>query len=63
MYVFNRWGTLLFESKDINIGWDDKDYDNKQCMQGIYLWVIYYKNPDSEGEVRIKKQKILTLIK
>lgn len=44
--IFNRWGELLFESHDINIGWDGT-YGGKMCQDGTYIWKIKYE--DTEG--------------
>jgi PKD repeat protein len=35
--IFNRWGELIFVSKDINIGWDGY-YRGKLCEQDVYIW-------------------------
>jgi gliding motility-associated-like protein len=50
LYIYNRWGELIFQSHDINHGWDG--YLNGQlAAQGVYLWkvTLVYKNgsPDS----------------
>ncbi|NOQ25455.1 MAG: PKD domain-containing protein, partial [Bacteroidales bacterium] len=37
--IFNRWGVLVFESSDINIGWDGY-YDNKLLDEGVYVWKV-----------------------
>ena len=37
--IFNRWGELLFVSKDINVGWDGY-YKGKLCEQSVYVWKI-----------------------
>jgi large repetitive protein len=39
MMIFNRWGELIFESKDINVGWDGY-YRGKLCQQDAYVWKI-----------------------
>jgi gliding motility-associated-like protein len=39
LQIFNRWGVLIFESKDINIGWDGY-YKNKLVKQGVYVWLV-----------------------
>jgi gliding motility-associated-like protein len=41
MQVFNRWGNLLFETDDINRGWDGY-YNGRLCPQGAYVWRIKY---------------------
>ncbi len=42
LYIFNRWGTLIFESHNKDIGWDGT-YGNKICQSGTYIWKIEYK--------------------
>lgn len=37
MQIFNRWGELIFETHDINIGWDGY-YRGELCEQGVYVW-------------------------
>ncbi|MFH0894121.1 MAG: PKD domain-containing protein [Bacteroidota bacterium] len=35
--IFNRWGELIFESKDVNIGWDGY-YRDVECKPDVYVW-------------------------
>ena len=35
--IFNRWGELLFESNDPNIGWNGY-YREQLCKQDVYVW-------------------------
>ena len=39
LYIYNRWGELLFESHDINVGWDGYIQDT-QASQGVYIWKV-----------------------
>ena len=39
MLIFNRWGELLFESNDINKGWDGK-FQGVLCPSGVYTYFI-----------------------
>jgi gliding motility-associated-like protein len=39
MNIFNRWGELIFESTDVNIGWDGY-YRGKLCKQDVYVWKV-----------------------
>jgi gliding motility-associated-like protein len=41
MQVFNRWGELIFESRDSRIGWDGT-YLNKLCADGVYTWKVIF---------------------
>jgi PKD repeat protein len=39
LYIYTRWGVQVFQSNDINIGWDG--YINGQkAKQGVYIWKV-----------------------
>lgn len=35
--IYDRWGELLFESNDVNIGWDGY-YKGNLCKSDVYIW-------------------------
>ncbi len=39
MQIFNRWGELIFESKDASSGWDGL-YKGKPAPQGTYVYKV-----------------------
>ncbi len=41
MYIFDRWGQLIFKTTDINKGWNGT-FNNKTCQEGVYSWLIFY---------------------
>lgn len=41
--IFNRWGKLMFQTKDINIGWDGRDFNGVLQEMDGYNYVLYYK--------------------
>ena len=45
MYIFNRWGEIVFESHDLDKGWDGKlgGEGGPECQDGLYVWKIFYK--------------------
>jgi gliding motility-associated-like protein len=47
LYIYNRWGELVFETNDIESGWDGTKNGNP-CNAGVYVWTVYYEG--SEGE-------------
>lgn len=49
--IFTRWGEIIFESTDVNIGWDGY-YRGKLCAQGVYIWKVVCKF--SNGKVETK---------
>jgi len=42
--IYNRWGQLLFEGKDINDSWDGY-FNGKECPAGVYAYVIRFDKP------------------
>ena len=40
MYIYNRWGQLVFSSDNILNGWDGK-LNGSYCSSDVYAWVIY----------------------
>jgi gliding motility-associated-like protein len=57
--VFNRRGVLLFESKDITIGWDGY-YQEQLLKQDVYIWKI--RGKFSNGKTFVESGDV-TLIK
>jgi gliding motility-associated-like protein len=41
MKIYNKWGELIFESNDLNSGWDGT-YGGVLCPDGIYSYEIKY---------------------
>lgn len=52
LFIFNRWGEVLFESNDINDRWDGT-FDNKLVIDGRYVWKITGNYVTSESIERI----------
>ena len=59
LFIFDRWGELIFTSDDINYGWDGR-YKKKTLPQGVYSYRIDLI--DYEGKPR-KILGIVTLIR
>lgn len=45
--IFNRWGILVFETRNPEHGWDGSSI-NKYCQPDTYLWVITIGSPDNQ---------------
>jgi len=52
MLVFNRWGELLFETRDANRGWDGT-YNGKLCQQDVYMYKLTARFENGETVVRV----------
>jgi len=49
MYIFDRWGGLLYQTKDYDKPWDGKDFScNNVCSEGIYVYKFITKDVDGE---------------
>ena len=44
--IFNRWGELIFQTRDINEGWDGL-HKGKLCQIDSYIWKIYVEVANS----------------
>ncbi len=46
MVIFNRWGEIIFESNNFDIGWDGT-YKDKMVQEGAYVWKMTVKLSDN----------------
>ncbi|MBC8173916.1 MAG: gliding motility-associated C-terminal domain-containing protein [Chitinophagales bacterium] len=60
MQIYNRWGTEVFESNDMHIGWDGT-YLGKQQEVGAYIWVINYERLNRKGVMLMRKGTVVLL--
>lgn len=44
MEIYNRWGELIFESHNMQIGWDGSYAGTERVQDGTYTWVIRFKD-------------------
>jgi gliding motility-associated-like protein len=53
MTIFNRWGTVVFNTADPKINWDGKNQDTDQeCSEGVYFYVCDVYEITLEGIVK-----------
>jgi gliding motility-associated-like protein len=50
MLIFDRWGELIFESRDAEVGWDGT-YGGKLMQDGTYIWKIEFKTKANDKRV------------
>ena len=41
IWIYDRWGELIFYSDNIEKGWDGS-YKDRACQYGIYIWRLQY---------------------
>jgi len=52
MLIYDRWGKLLFESRDMHTGWDGK-INNKDCPKRTYVYHVQYTLETAPPEERV----------
>lgn len=57
--IYNRWGNMVFETTDINEGWDGT-FNGEQQPVGVYVYTIEAVSHNGEA---IRKQGNVTLLK
>jgi len=51
LYIYNRWGELIFESKNALIGWDGTYGDGENVIfaqDGTYVWKVEFKTSKND---------------
>lgn len=59
MYIYNRWGELVFETKDQYEGWDGT-FRGKDAQSGVYVYFISVELPEQGS---ITKKGDITLVR
>lgn len=49
LYVYNRWGVLVFKSNDINVGWDGT-YAGEIVQEDVYVYKITFLPEGSDED-------------
>lgn len=63
-YLYNRWGRLVFQTKDIDLNWDGTDQYSKQpSSDGTYYYVCDVALHSLTGIVKKKLNGTITLIR
>jgi gliding motility-associated-like protein len=57
--IFNRWGIQLFNTDNLQQGWNGY-YNGSICSDGTYYWIVQYTTSSSEPQ---ELKGLLTLIK
>jgi len=63
LLIFDRWGEVIFESNDVDYGWDGTYLFNggKLCQDGTYVWKIRFKKKGMDDI--IEKTGHVTLVR
>ncbi len=49
--IFDRWGQLVFETRNPDIGWDGT-YRGRPLPEGVYAWSLYYYGGYYRGSMK-----------
>jgi gliding motility-associated-like protein len=61
MQIYNRWGEMIFETSDINRGWDGT-FEGKPSPQGSYVYKIIYTAWPNKNEQQLETG-VVTLVR
>ncbi|WP_183563952.1 gliding motility-associated C-terminal domain-containing protein [Mucilaginibacter sp. SP1R1] len=59
LFIYNRLGSLIFQTQSISNGWDGT-YKGNQVPYGVYYWLATYKMPDGKNS---RQSGYVTLIR
>jgi len=58
--IYNRWGELIFQSKEASKGWDGR-YKDVLVDEGTYVWLLTYQK--SAGGTKLLSKGVVNVIK
>jgi len=50
LMVFDRWGEKIFETSDVNHGWDGT-FRNESCKEDVYGWKVTLSTVHGKSKV------------
>ncbi|MCO5272639.1 MAG: gliding motility-associated C-terminal domain-containing protein [Cyclobacteriaceae bacterium] len=53
MQIFDRWGNLIFESNNANVGWDGYDKNGNILPAGVYIYKLTLRLSDGQRTTQI----------
>lgn len=59
MYVYSKWGDVLFYSDDYDVQWDGRDEGGDFVPQGVYVYYVQYANGTQE---LLSKRGLVTVL-
>ena len=62
MYIYDRYGRLVFRCEGVDCEWDGTDLDGQPCRQGAYAYILRYTDRFEPNTTKIKKGTV-TLIR
>ena len=53
LLIFNRWGEIVFESHDTEVGWDATYANKYEAQDGTYTWKIDFKTSLTDERIMV----------
>jgi len=60
--VFDRWGELIFETSNLNEGWDGY-YKGVVVQNDVYVWIMDYKTACDDKNITHRRKGIVSVIR
>lgn len=54
MYIFDRWGQMVYYSTDLSDGWDGT-FKGQRAMEDVYVLKIQYRDPSGNTKMIVEK--------
>ena len=51
--IFNRWGALVFESRENSHIWDGRTFTGDECSEGVYFFTLSVNGTSYKGNVSL----------
>lgn len=52
-FIFDRWGELIFQSNNLQVGWDGTyGTEGKKCQDGTYTWKIQFNFKENAAKTQ-----------
>ena len=53
MQIFDRWGNLIFETQDRNVGWDGYDRNKRLMPAGVYVYKLILRLSNGQRTTKV----------
>ncbi len=62
IFIYNRWGGLVYKSSDINFQWDGRDSKGLLVPIGAYVYMIEYHS-ETAPDITLEKTGIINIVR